>query len=101
MVPLLWRSESAGHGSANGPSIRQLDSGVFRPEAGPQVHAAMLAAGLSWYLALARPQTGSRIEKVKRKGIDLMICPGCLQQHAGARISSPTGSNGQSNRSRG
>lgn len=25
-------------------------------------------------VALARPQTGSRIEKVKRKGIDLMIC---------------------------
>jgi Ca-activated chloride channel family protein len=36
--------------------------------------ALMVVALLSLIIALADPQTGSRLEKVKRKGIDLMIC---------------------------
>lgn len=34
----------------------------------------VMLAMLSLIFALANPQTGSRLEKVKRKGIDLMIC---------------------------
>jgi Ca-activated chloride channel homolog len=34
----------------------------------------VMLAMLSLVFALANPQTGSRLEKVKRKGIDLMIC---------------------------
>ena len=34
----------------------------------------MMLAFISLVFALADPQTGSRLEKVKRKGIDLMIC---------------------------
>ncbi len=34
----------------------------------------LIVALISLIVALADPQTGSRLEKVKRKGIDLMIC---------------------------
>ncbi len=37
-------------------------------------YVILMMALAALIVAMARPQTGSRIEKVKRKGIDLMIC---------------------------
>ncbi len=53
--------------------LRQLmpDHSLVKPVLKYMVVAVALAMLV---LALAGPQTGSRIEKVKRKGIDLMIC---------------------------
>ncbi len=53
--------------------IRQLmpEYSVFKPIL---KFIFLMLALLSLVFALADPQTGSRLEKVKRKGIDLMIC---------------------------
>ncbi|MCX6304719.1 MAG: VWA domain-containing protein [Bacteroidetes bacterium] len=69
---LLWKKRTlATYGDWN--VIRQLmpDYSVFKT-----IFKFFLVATalVSLVIAMADPQTGSRMEKVKRKGIDLMIC---------------------------
>lgn len=69
---LLWKKKTlAKYGEWN--VIKQLipDYSVGKP-----IYKFILItmAIISLIIAMADPQTGSRMEKVKRKGIDLMIC---------------------------
>jgi Ca-activated chloride channel family protein len=69
---LLWKRKTlAKYGEWN--VIRQLipDYSVGKPIIKFLMMSIVLA---SLIVAMADPQTGSRLEKVKRKGIDLMIC---------------------------
>jgi Ca-activated chloride channel family protein len=69
---MLWRKKAlARYGEWE--VIRQLmpEYSPFKPAL--KFMLLLLALG-SLIIALANPQTGSRIEKVKRKGIDLIIC---------------------------
>jgi Ca-activated chloride channel family protein len=69
---LLWKKRTlAKYGEWN--VIRQLipDYSVWKTIL---KFLVMAFAMVSLIIALADPQTGSRLEKVKRKGIDLMIC---------------------------
>ncbi len=69
---LLWKKRTlARYGDWN--VIKQLipDYSVGKPIIKFLIMSMVLA---SLVVAMADPQTGSRLEKVKRKGIDLMIC---------------------------
>jgi Ca-activated chloride channel family protein len=69
---LLWKKRTlAKYGDWN--VIRQLmpDYSIGKSIVKFFLMAAVL---ISLVVAMADPQTGSRLEKVKRKGIDLMIC---------------------------
>lgn len=69
---LVWKKKTlARYGDWN--VIRQLipDYSVAKPVIKFLLMSMVLA---SLIVAMADPQTGSRLEKVKRKGIDLMIC---------------------------
>jgi len=69
---LLWKRRTlAVYGDWN--VVRQLMPGY---SIGKTIVKFILLAGAlaSLVIAMTDPQTGSRLEKVKRKGIDLMIC---------------------------
>ncbi|MFZ4520767.1 MAG: vWA domain-containing protein [Bacteroidales bacterium] len=72
VVYLIWKKRTlARYGEWS--VIRQLmpDYSPWKPVL---KFLLMTGALISLVVALADPQTGSRMEKVKRKGIDLMIC---------------------------
>ncbi|MCX6268194.1 MAG: VWA domain-containing protein [Bacteroidetes bacterium] len=69
---LIWKKRTLEkYGDWN--VIRQLmpDYSVLKPVT---KFILIMGALISLIVAMADPQTGSRLEKVKRKGIDLMIC---------------------------
>ncbi len=69
---LLWKRRTlAKYGDWN--VIRQLIPDYSMVKSILKFFVVMIAM-ISMIIALADPQTGSRLEKVKRKGIDLMIC---------------------------
>lgn len=69
---LIWKKRAISrYGDLN--VIRQLMPEYSRPKVIVKFIVLMLALSAIIFAA-AGPQTGSKIEKVKRKGIDLMIC---------------------------
>jgi Ca-activated chloride channel family protein len=73
LVAFLWWRKKTLARYGDWKVIRQLvpDFSVWKPV----LKFLLLSLALiSLIIALADPQTGSRMEKVKRKGIDLMIC---------------------------
>jgi len=69
---LLWKKRTLSR-YGDWQVIRQLMPGYS--VAKPVIKFIMAAGALALLIvAMAAPQTGSRMEKVKRKGIDLMIC---------------------------
>jgi len=69
---LVWKRKAI-HKYGEWEVIRQLMPEYSRSKPILKFLLLMLALA-SLIFALAGPQTGSRLEKVKRKGIDLMIC---------------------------